>query len=120
MFEAIDLEVFVFNRGHVYYHINAIRQTPDSTTLQASMIGLHDSLASDPRDKVYLVLGMLSDTKRQQGEIIPSYASGNTMVDVYYAATKAIVTVYDNVDILKTANGADAETAGLPCVIPFS
>jgi hypothetical protein len=122
MFEATDLEAFVFNRGHVYYHINAIWQTPDSTTLEAYMIGLHDSLAGDPQDKVYSELGMLSDTKRQQCDIIPSYASSNTMADVYCAATKAIVTVYDNVDILRAANGADAdaEAAGLPCVIPFS
>jgi hypothetical protein len=75
------------------------------------MRGLRDSLTSDPRDKVYTGLEMISDKKGQQCDSTPNYASINTMADVHYAANKAIVTVYDSVDILNEAYGADAKIA---------
>jgi hypothetical protein len=76
-----------------------------------------DSLASDARDKVYSMLGMLGDTQRKEYAITPSYTSSNTISDVFCTAARAILNRDHSTELLEDITGNELET-GLPSWVP--
>ena len=77
-----------------------------------------DSRASDLRDKVYALLGLLTSTERAACGIQPNYTSSNTKADVYIEAAKAgLIGGKDIWFVLGEVSGAELD-AGLPSWAP--
>jgi len=60
---------------------------------------------SDPRDKIYSLLGLFTKEERRSMGIEPNYAVSNTPADVYTLTTQAIITVEQSWDILSDIHG---------------
>lgn len=76
-----------------------------------------EGLASDPRDKVYSILGMLTNRQRHEHDIVPSYAPSNTAADVYFSAVESILRRDADLRLLANLSGLEIE-AGLPTWAP--
>jgi hypothetical protein len=96
--------------------INSIRRVPHPLDLYGLMAQLRESIASDPRDKLYAVLGMLPDSGRKY-MIHPNYASSNTTRDVYLAAARTILTVDKVMELILHVTGHEVDV-GLPSWAP--
>jgi hypothetical protein len=72
-----------------------------------------DREATDPRDKVFAILGLVVDNHKCL--LSPDYSL--SMVDVYTAATLDIIRHEESLDILLAANGLDRSN-GLPSWVP--
>lgn len=67
--------------------------------------------SKDPRDQVYALLALASDSTR--GHIKPDYSESNTVATVYKTAATYCVTTGDGIDILRFA-GIDRPVEGTP------
>ncbi|MCJ1404374.1 hypothetical protein MMC11_007599 [Xylographa trunciseda] len=76
-----------------------------------------ENFTSDPRDKIYSVLGMLTDENRQAYAIVPNYAPSHTIAEVYIATAIAILKVESNPRLLINISGRELEN-GLPTWVP--
>ncbi len=72
--------------------------------------------ASDPRDKVYAMLGLIPDERTKDYGIEVDYSRDVTVADVFTAATKAII-FHDHVWPF-TLIGPDSVRAGFPSWVP--
>lgn len=103
--------------ARVQHNIHSFRRTPAILTLEGYLRFLRESFASDPRDKIYSVLGMLTDEARQVYTIVPSYAPSNTIAEVYIATAIANLNVNGNPKLLVNISGRESEN-GLPTWVP--
>lgn len=67
--------------------------------------------SKDPRDQVYALLALASDTDREH--IKPDYSEANTVAAVYKKASTYCITRGDGIDILRFA-GIDRPVEGMP------
>ncbi|KAL0936375.1 ankyrin and het domain-containing protein [Colletotrichum truncatum] len=92
----------------------AAPSTPSTPSLFELLCLARNNLATDPRDKVYSLLGLTNDGIAQS--IIPDYSPENTVADVFTGVANKLVS--DNVlDILHYA-GIDQDVLGLPSWVP--
>ena len=76
-----------------------------------------DREATDPRDKVFAVLGLLGDGEDKAHP--PPKADYSKSVDQVYRETAAfIIKNEDSLDILLAASGLEGQEKGLPCWVP--
>ncbi|KAK1827213.1 HET-domain-containing protein [Podospora conica] len=76
-----------------------------------------DREATDPRDKVFALVGLLG---REQDDTLPPPTADYTkpMDQVYRETAKYIVNSKNSLDILLAASGLDGEASGLPSWVP--
>jgi hypothetical protein len=101
----------------LYYRIHIWRKASLPASLGDLLGILRESIASDPRDKIFSVLGMLSDGSRSEYAIVPSYTSGNETSEVYFATAEAILTQDLDLRLLTDISGREKE-GGLPTWAP--
>jgi hypothetical protein len=79
------------------YRLVDVEPRPDLDEMSARVLHLsRGALASDDRDKVYGILGLLDPSIASQ--IHPDYSSGNTAQNVFTALTMAIIQATSNLD----------------------
>ena len=110
------LDYYILVCREKFSTINSLRGSPIVLTLGSCLVQQHGSRATDPRDKVYAMLGLFQ-VFADRYAIRPSYAPSNTMVDVYTAAMRANVTVDHDINLLNLVTGHEFE-AGLPSWVP--
>jgi hypothetical protein len=99
------------------YGISVFRRASKALTLEGYLRVLRKSLASEPRDKVYSILGMLTDCQRREYAIVPSYATSNTTAEVYFTAAEAILSRDLDLRLLTDTSARELEF-GLPTWVP--
>lgn len=97
--------------------IHTFSRASTDLTLECRLRFLRENLASDPRDKIYSILGMLADEARQNYAIVPNYARSNTIVKVYVATAIAILQVECDLSLLVNIRGLESEN-GSPSWVP--
>lgn len=87
----------IFTRQRVERLRNLMQDRKSGQTrLQILLETFASRIATDPRDKIYGLLGIATDF--QEGELLPDY--GLPSCDVYMAAVKALLVKYDTLTIL--------------------
>ena len=86
-----ELTIMLIACWELFSVIHVFRRAPEPFPLRVYLSLLRNSLASDARDKVYSVLGMLDERQRKAYVVVPNYASNNSKAELYTAIAEGIL-----------------------------
>jgi hypothetical protein len=95
--------VFLMTARHEF------RQKPETFGVLEMLWNFRSSLATDPRDKVYALLGLLSDEDRGRFGVLPDYEL--TTAECYIRAAASLLIHRENLDSLTTDRTSNSHAA---------
>ena len=114
-------QALIVAESYISSHFNAFVMSAIAAQKKVSLTTLLDVSrrlqASDPRDKIYSVLGLLDDDLLEGYGIVPDYAESNTADDVFLHAVKASIKVDNTLELLRNAF-TDDRSSCLPSWVP--